>query len=78
MPGYGGYQQPQPQPQQGYNQYVNPMYSTTAPMAANQMNQPYQQQQKQANMGITLDTGKKEDEFGNFASSNLGTAQDVS
>lgn len=41
------------------------MYSTTAPLAA--LNQP---------QPITLES-KKEDEFGNFASSNLGTAQDV-
>ena len=36
-----------------------------------------QQQQQIPQGGITLDTGKKDEEFGNFASSNLGTAQDV-
>lgn len=47
------------------------MYSQTAPMAANQ-----QQQRPPQQGGITLES-KKEDEFGNFSSSNLGTAQDV-
>lgn len=40
-------------------------------MAAQGRGQPQGQ-----SYGITLES-KKEDEFGNFASSNLGTAQDV-
>jgi len=64
-------------PQQGYSPYVNPMYPTTAPLAVNQMNQVQQKGNLNAGMGITLSTGKKEEEFGNFASSNPGTAQNV-
>lgn len=51
------------------------MYPTTAPMVAGQI------QQNRANQGgnaqISLSTGKKEEEFGGFASSSQGTADKV-
>lgn len=36
-----------------------------------------QPNQGSLNMGITLNAGKKEEEFGNFASSSPGTAENV-
>jgi hypothetical protein len=53
--------------------YINPMYPTTAPLAVGQV-----QQKGSLNAGITLGVAKKDEDFGNFASSTgTGTAQNV-
>lgn len=57
-PGYGG--MGQGANQQGYNQYINPMYPTTAPIVAGQIQQQQNKGSLNGGMQISLSTAKKE------------------
>jgi hypothetical protein len=62
----------QPPQQQAYSPYINPMYPTTAPLAANSY-----QPSGNLNAGITLNTTtKKEEDFGGYSTSQT-TSQNV-
>lgn len=72
VPQQAGYNAGMPQ-QAGYSPYVNPMYPATAPLAG----QVQQKGSLNTSNPITLNSEKKDEEFGNFSSSNQGTAQNV-
>lgn len=57
-PSYGGMSQGVNQ--QGYSQYINPMYPTTAPMVAGQIQQQQNKGSLNGSTQISLSTSKKE------------------